>query len=363
MSDVTDQRLIDKLSPEAAIAYAKIPELVDTGRITEAREQWREVMAALMEAENATLRLQLEQPQVESEPTGNRESLGVMFQDKPEWFLAFLNATQQKLVQVGHILETMSSSHLRTVERLRSGNGRVSIYGGGTGISEIQAVAALSGGQLGLLHYEDPSLEVAHMFRRNMLKHNLDIPVDMSLLPLEHPDYSPPEETDFSLAMHMLYYVQGWRSTDDLQNPLRKMYNSLSDDGTGLAIVQSAQSDNYIFRNEFLPKVHGTEVAALRGEEICDALHKMNIPHRSEVVDCFTSVDHCFSDSDAFDPNSEGKKLLSFLIRSEWDQVPPDLQQQIGEHMTERTNVVDGKRAMVFRDSYIWMLGKNYQQE
>ena len=135
-------------------------------------------------------------------------------------------------------------------------------------------------------------------------------------------------------------------------NSLTKFQSTIDHGGVGLITLYSHQSDRY----ELLAHLHtlGQQtITELPGEEIVDELETLSIRNETSIVDAHTNVATCFQNG-AFDPTDEGKLLLSFILRTDWDGLSENLRQNVGEKLSEIVEK-NGKPEMIFRDLYVWI--------
>src|SRR3989338_2429790 len=168
-----------------------------------------------------------------SHSTMEREQLTRAFEERSEWFTAFMGATTQKLVTVGYVLQTLGQEYTPTLRRLQGKDAATNIVGGGSGEAELQIIKGLK--QFGVgninIYYEDPSKEMHHMFRSHAESIGLEGQLKgCSSLPLESAGYKAPKN-DLTFGFHMLYYVKGWENPLNPENPLKKINDSLSPEG------------------------------------------------------------------------------------------------------------------------------------
>ncbi|QQG37771.1 MAG: hypothetical protein HYS26_04070 [Candidatus Kaiserbacteria bacterium] len=275
-----------------------------------------------------------------------------------ERFAVFLRNTDQKEVQLDATLSGIQRmapaawSKLRNSEQLF----RIYVMGAGNGGLELpllKSFIAERGTKDNIsISCEDVSQTMASEFNTNAITAGLsDIVSDYQVIPFEDPSHDPPL-SDFSMSSHVWYYIQDWRNTPKETNTLQKFANSLDTNGVGLITIYSSTSDRY----ELLAELHkhtAQPAPELPGEEIVAELAKLNIENQSEIVNAHTDVSSCFQDG-AFSPNRDGKLLLSFILRTDWERLPEAAQRGIGERLAEivRRN---GRAEMVFRDLYIWL--------
>lgn len=282
------------------------------------------------------------------------------FTKNADRFAAFLRHTDQKTVTRDAIIKGLRerpvwekiANPAATVDLLYIGVGT-----GGLEIPLTQSLIETRGNSVNMaVHCMDPSEEMRSKFIKVVSQAELDINFDYAKAYFKDPGYRPPM-ADFVVASHVWYYIDGWRGVSEEENSLVKFANSIQLDGVGLIALQSATSDNYAIRSIQSPIIHHTN--ELSGEEVAAELERLEIPHQSIVIASHTDVSCCFQGG-VFNPTPEGKLLLSFILRSDWDnptgndgvnhRIRDDVERQLTKIV--KTN---GVEQMIFRDSYMWI--------
>lgn len=303
-------------------------------------------------------------------PTREKPKQQDAFTSHADWFGAFLRHTDQKLITKNAVLGGIKEQYPKLWNKITQpkeplnllylgvGNGGLEIpltlefiKAHGNGISDNISVFC-----------EDPSQEMKEQFSKKANDESLsDIIKDYSLDKFESEEYHlPNEKADFVSASHVWYYVDSWRDVPKEKNSLTKFTDAIAEDGVGLIALQSATSDNFAIRSTQSPRIHQTN--ELSGEEVVVELKKLGIKHDHVVIESHTDVSECFQNG-VFDPTKEGKLLLSFILRADWDKLSGDKEKddETREMVAKKlTEIVDAneKPEMIFRDSYIWIPGQ-----
>lgn len=241
----------------------------------------------------------------------------------------------------------------------------IGVGNGGLEIPLTRWLVDVRGAQRNIdINNEDPSQELKTQFLGEIEKQGLGGTIkEYSMLKFEDPRYKP-VSADVLIASHVGYYIQDWADGKDAKsdNSLVKFTQAIKKDGLGLIALQSEQSDNYAIRNIWSPKIHGTPERT--GEQTAQTLQKLGIDHRIEIIESITDVSSCFQNN-TFNPTEEGELLLEFILRTNWKNLDPTTQQQVGKQLnsiTEKNITQDGRRMMKFRDAYLWIPGQQKQQ-
>lgn len=283
------------------------------------------------------------------------------FRSHSEWFAAFLRATNQKQVTKNAILSGLQTRTNIWARLVNPGFPFSTLYvGAGSGGVEVpltlELIRARGTKQDLTVHCEDPSLEMKKQFEDASQKAGVwDVTGEYVLEPFESPVYDPPQ-VDFALASHAWYYIPQWRNIPASDNTLIKFGNTFKTAaGVGLITLQSKSSDNFRVRSKYSPILHGKD--ELAGEQILDEARRLGINAELIVIDATTEVNECF-DRGKFAPTEEGDRLLSFILRFPWRDLPLDLQRQVADDLTQIVES-NGAEKMMFRDTYLWMSAKN----
>ncbi|NTU73696.1 hypothetical protein HGB07_06050, partial [Candidatus Roizmanbacteria bacterium] len=174
---------------------------------------------------------------------------------------------------------------------------------------------------------------------------------EYQVYPFESPNCTLPD-ADFALSSHVWYYISNWKNVKPKQNTLLKFVKSIKKKkGVALITLQSRASDRYRLRSHFLNEFVGQKEEV--GEHISTELLQLGIKHDAIPMEAHINVSSCFV-NDAFNPNEEGKLLLSFIIRDSWDDQPVYIKEQVSRDL-EKIVARNGKTEMILRDLYIWI--------
>lgn len=277
------------------------------------------------------------------------------FHDKSAWFNAFLEATDQKVVLREKILSALKDKPLW--KQIENPNKEVSLLfiGVGNGGVEIPLMKDLSQARRSNEHFsvycEDPSEQMKKEFYQNAKDAGIESMIkEYSHLNFEDSCYQP-GSADFILASHVWYYCKEWRSVPYEKNSLAKFYNLIKPNGVGLIALQSNTSDRYTFLSHYSDFV-GQEYD-VAGEDLTAEYDRLSIPYKTEIVEAHTSLKNCFQNG-RFNPNQEGKYILSFFLRTWWDDIPQETQEKLIQRILFLVTI-NGKEEFVFRDIFIWL--------
>ncbi len=281
------------------------------------------------------------------------------FQEHNERFAAFLNNTNQKQVELDAVVQGMQTVVPEVWERavnLSESAFRLYFMGAGNGAIELpltqQMVVARGNDDLEVF-CEDPSPQMSEEFFARAGDLALgELVKEYSVMPFQDPRYSPPK-ADFALSSHVWYYVDAWRGRSGPANSLVKFANVTQErSGAGLVIVQSGTSDRHRLSTHYLSLI-GSGEAELAGEELANTLQHEGVPVIPLICEAVTNVSSCFNDG-IFMPNEEGKHLLSFLLRTDWAALDPEVQQKVANELCQITEE-NGSLEMRFRDLFVWL--------
>ncbi len=281
------------------------------------------------------------------------------FTSHNEWFGAFLRHTNQKPVTLQAVLDGINNHetlrrHLQdslyhfTATYVGAGNG-------GLEIPLTQELKALRGANI-TITCEDPSAQLRREFLASAQKNGIPFyRNNYSQLPFQSTEYTPPP-SDLIIASHVGYYIPDWadgKKANRDNNSLLKFVDAIKEGGLGLIALQSEQSDNFTIRSKWSPRLHRTKERT--GEQIATTLETLGVAYTKEVIEARTDVSSCFQGKNGtFEPSDEGKLLLSFILRKDWNSLTPREQKEVGKLLTSITDK-NGERVMKFKDTYIWI--------
>lgn len=279
------------------------------------------------------------------------------FRDKKEWFNAFLRATDQKSVLKKTILETLQQKYPHVWQDIQNPQKPFSFLflGAGNGGIEIplmQAFLEARGSKENFsIFCEDPSLQMKEEFYGNAEKAGIDSLIEeYNLQLLEDPAYQP-KAANFVLASHVWYYINNWKNVPYQENALVKFYELIQAKGVGLITLQSCTSDRYTFLATYADLIGQKHDVC--GEDLVAEYDRLAIAHSTTIMEAHTSLESCFQ-NDIFNPQQEGKNLLSFFLRAPWDDLSPEIQEKLKEKILALVKI-NGKKEFVFRDAFIWL--------
>ena len=276
------------------------------------------------------------------------------FQDRKEWFAAFLKNTDQKETQKKGTLLVLQTVFPSLWERIQ--NPRypfTSIFvGAGSGGMEIplmKEIGKIRGEPSFTVFCEDPSSEMRDLFFLNADSEIQKQVAEYNLLPFEEETYQPPQ-ADFVLASHVWYFIKNWKGVEKERNALVK-FTSLFEEkkGGGLITLQSQTSDRYCL-NAACAELLGKK-KELVAEEIALELERLGIDHQILQIESHLNVSSCF-EAGRFNPNDEGKCLLSFLLFTSWEDLPSDVKERMKEEFLSKVKT-NGKEELILRDLQI----------
>ncbi len=280
------------------------------------------------------------------------------FQNHKEWFAAFLKNTDQKAVQKKVILQSLQTNFPYIWQKIQDPTYtfKASFIGVGSGAVEISLVNEWGKAKGAQNHFEifceDPSLQMRDEFfaaaEKGGIKEHV---VEYSLIPFEDATYVPPQ-ADLALASHVWYYIKSWRGVERSNNALVKFAQIFSErSGVGLITLHSRTSDRYEISSDYAS--HFGLEAELAGEEVDAELNNLGIQHKCEIVESHLNIESCF-DHSIFNPNEEGKQLLSFILRAPWDLLSEEVQDRAKRIILSQVQA-NGKEELILRDCYIWI--------
>ena len=89
------------------------------------------------------------------------------------------------------------------------------------------------------------------------------------------------------------------------------------------------------------------------GEDIVSELCCLGVEHDAVIIESHTSLLSCFQNG-VFNPQEEGKHLLSFFLRSPWDGHSAEVQELIKAKILSLVQA-NGKEELIFRDCFLWI--------
>lgn len=293
-------------------------------------------------------------------PNGSKEQQ--QFNNRPEWFNAFLANTNQKIVQEAVLAGVFESRYPTLWKRIADPEYSLEILfaGGGTGESETLFALRVKKlrGEKGLenvsLYYEDVSFQMYERFKATARTHGIDHTVkEYSIHKFEDPYYVPPD-VDIALGFQMWSYVRRSKDSVAKMSPLEKFAKTVQKKG-GIAVLslQSQEGDLHAVRGKRIPLFHGHP--DLVAEEVQGELKNLGINFYAKTAEAVTDISSCFQEG-KFDPTAEGKNILSFMLRASWDSLTEQQQQEVAEDI-KKLVVKNGPEQLFFRDTYLFIPG------
>jgi hypothetical protein len=299
-----------------------------------------------MSAENPNRPLQEEQQQ---------------FTSHDEWYRSFLANTSQKAVQKETLNRTLQNEYPDLWNKITDPQYPFSLLliGAGTGESEIAFAADIKNTRAtGLskvsIYYEDVSSQMHERFRGTTKGFGINDSVIAHYLEAFEDDSFIPPAADLTLGFQMWYYVGDWQGVELENNSLLKLVSTVQErKGLAMLSMQSRRGDLHAIRGPRIPILHGHQ--DLVSEDVEKELERLGITFRAKQVDSVTDVNSFFQNGD-FDPSLEGKNILSFMLRKDWNSLTMGQQRGVANDvlaLTER----NGGQHLVFRDRFILIPG------
>ncbi|KKU20033.1 MAG: hypothetical protein UX30_C0005G0074 [Candidatus Saccharibacteria bacterium GW2011_GWA2_46_10] len=301
-----------------------------------------------------------------NEGLGQSDAEQAAFRQHSERFGAFLANTNQKVRTQEAILEWLKDFPPGLWQRLQdptvpfsvlyvgAGNGGIELPLTGRFLQARDSYANFE------VHCEDPSAEMEAQFREALQAVERSFPdslvsprlVDYAVIPFEDPAYIPPE-ADFALASHVWYYIGNHNDRKSIEDSLLKFARAIKSDGAGLITVQSQASDRFKLRSLYLELTDPSETE-LSGEELSQTATLVDIRHNLSTITSEVNLSSCFDQNGDFNPNDEGKLILSFILRADWDGLDPGVQAAVSAKIL-RLCYVNAGQHLKFIDSAIWI--------
>ncbi len=220
------------------------------------------------------------------------------------------------------------------------------------------------------IHCEDPSTEMRNLFFAEVKKRKLvpfsKLDIDFDIHTVEDTNYHMPH-SDLIIASHMFYYLTGWKEGNNPNDPLQKIISGLEKrNGAAVIVLQSERSEIWRLRQLYNDLLHNgqTETSSY---DVMRALKRLDPPFVEDTsYDSALDVRSLLSDEfmldeggtkTRFDPTDEGKALLSFVFRTDWNKIPEPIQKQLGQailrYAAEKLNL----HTQNFKDhsSFLWL--------
>ncbi|KAA8881863.1 class I SAM-dependent methyltransferase [Nocardia colli] len=231
-----------------------------------------------------------------------------------------------------------------------------SFIGAGNGDFEIpliQSLAARRGAVDGLLVYcSDISPTGRAEFLARARTAGVGTAVQQyEIVSFEDPGHRP-QRADLLIAADVWHHIERWRDIPDIFNSLVKFQHSVRDRGAGLITLASKRCDRYRLAAH-LAAIGLRTVPEPPGEAVAEECALLGLPYRTELVEAHTDLSACF-DGEKFQPDQEGRQLLTFLLEVDWDELP-----EFAKNSVERKllGITTGNRAatLIRRELYVWI--------
>ena len=253
----------------------------------------------------------------------------VIFNDGQEAFNTFMRSTNQKPNINGWLNRRCPA---------KEGMKILSI-GAGTGEEMLGYLNGLRGRGVNFrIDYLDPSQELFKTFsesmRRNGLQDRIGGPFHCTF-----ENFTTTEKYDLIIASHVFYYI------DKKDDSLKKLWSFLKPDGKALIFLQSRESDNYRFRETFLPRINGKSYVEANGNELAniastlemDSLTNIGrsiLDFQGEMMESRLNMSHVVG---PMEPDREGKLLLTFMLRTNFENLDGNLKTDIMQYIRNVT--------------------------
>jgi ubiquinone/menaquinone biosynthesis C-methylase UbiE len=268
-----------------------------------------------------------------------------LYDREREYFLSFLARTDQKKVSLSHIKEFLPLYSRQTADAMLKGE-QVNLLdiGAGTGIIPIQLVDSFKANAIITAH--EPSLGMAVNLVLNYLVY--DMP--MQNLRLQHSEQAnyDHEKYDTIIASQSFHYLNDWKMSAE------NMYDALLPGGAACVIMSSKYSNLFELRKRLFPKIHGLSPGS--GEDLVKILADINIPHQAHYLESMINVDpnetksyKALREFGILKPSQDA--LYSFLLRTNFKDLPTSLQQEACQLISERSK----NDLLPIKDLAIWI--------
>ncbi len=272
---------------------------------------------------------------VKSEKQNTRERLEIekdeqvsIFNENRKYFEEFLRKTDQKENSNKFLIENCSAKDERKILSVGTGSGE-DVMGF---LKHLK-----SQGTDFEFYYLDPSKLSFKEFNKKAEKFNLIENVSgVEFNKFE--SFETEKKFDTIIASHVFYYIEDW------ERSLKKTFEMLNSGGKAFIMMQSKDSDNFKFRNTFLEKEH-------YGEELINAIRGLNLNYDIEKIISTLDVTDTISENNKL--SLSGKQLLSFLLRTNYDNLEKDTKSKIIDYIFENSKIKNKKRVFQLVDDYV----------
>lgn len=257
-----------------------------------------------------------------------KEDLSI-FNKHREYFETFLSKTDQKENTNKFLIENSPVKEKQKILSIGAGSGE-DVFGF---LKHLK-----SKGTSFEFYYLDPSELSFKKFEEKAGESNLTEHIS-SVINNKFETFETKEKFDTIIASHVFYYIEKWKES------LSKIAGMLNKDSKAFIIMQSKNSDNFKFRNIFLEKEH-------YGEELIDVIKELNLDYDTEkIISTLDVTDTTLENNKLF---SSGKQLLSFLLRTNYNNLNNKIKSEINKYILENSKKIENERS-VFQlvDNYI----------
>jgi len=252
------------------------------------------------------------------------------------YFEEFLRKTNQKENISSFLISNFSAKHKRI---------KILSIGAGSGEDNIGFLEYLKSRNIDFeFFYFDPSKLSFNLFkekikRAKLLNYLSYVGFDKFEL------YETKEKFDIINASHVFYYLGDWEKS------LNKLYAVLKNNGSAFIFIQSEDSDNFKFRNKFLKNIFGNNYAERFGEELIKIVKKLNLDCKTQKIISTLDVTNTVFKNDKI--SVSGKRLLSFLLRTNYNNLNNNLKSEINKYILENSEIKNKRRIFKLVDNYI----------
>jgi SAM-dependent methyltransferase len=272
-----------------------------------------------------------------------------LYNRQREWFLSFLRNTTQKKETIEQIVNQLPLCAEEIYRTVRRGH-RIDLLdiGTGTGDAFTPLIGRIFPGVWQDYAIHEPSLGMLALFLKNFDLSGGNFFATSLYDNKGHESFTcqEPSKYEFVSASHVFYYVPDW------EHSLKAIHESLVPGGVAVISLNSEDGALYKFRKNFFPKLEVKELnrdSPHSGEELIDTLNKIGISNAAQDVVSYTDV------TDYLNGKEDGKKLISFFLRKDYDDIPESIQRQIFNYIRNNSVISGRRRFLEFRDKLVWV--------
>ena len=192
--------------------------------------------------------------------------------------------------------------------------------------------------------YLDPSKKSFALFREKCQELNL-------LKYISHVEFNRFESSKFKenfdiiIASHVFYYICDWEKS------LNKLLAILNKEGVAFVIIQSKNSDNFMFRYIFEKNIFGKNYKERCGEELIKIIKKLGLRYKEQKITSILNTTATIFKNKGV--SLSGRRLLSFLLRTNYNDLSQKLKTKINEYLIRHTKRKNSNRQFNLIDNYI----------